>query len=127
MKKWNILICSLLALVMLAACGNQADEQTTKTYVKKAEEIVALLNHGEFEAITEQFDATMAANVTAVQLAEITPVLEQSGAFEQIEKQSVEEKDAHKIVVLVAKHMNDKRIYTVTFNEQDQVAGLFVQ
>lgn len=127
MKKWMMLVCSMLLVGVLAACGNQVDEETANNYIKKAEEVVQQLNAGEFEKIITQFDEKMAANVTAAQLAEITPVLEASGNYEGLEKQSVEEKDGNKIVVLVGKHSTENRIYTVSFNANDEIAGLFVQ
>ena len=61
------------------------------------------------------------------QLAQIEPVIEQSGNFEQIEKSTVEEKDGMKIVVLVAQYSNDKRVFTISYDGEDKIAGLFVQ
>lgn len=127
MKKWKMLICSMLVVAVLAACGNKVDEETSEVYTSKAEEIVQFLNKGEFEKITAQFDERMAASLTATKLAEISPVLEKSGAFEEIKKKSVEEKDGLKIVVLVGKHSKDNRVYTVTYDANDKIAGLFVQ
>lgn len=127
MKKIKVLMISLLAVFVLAACGSKVDDATADTYIQKAKEVVALLNEGQFEQITTQFDATMKTNLTAEQLAEIKPILDESGPFLSIDKQSVEQKDNMTIVVLVAKHQENKRIYTVTYDEKDQIAGLFVQ
>lgn len=127
MKKWNVIVCSILAVLLLAACGNKVDEATAKIYINKAEEVVHFLNDGEFDKVTEQFDDRMKEGVTAANLAEITPVLKASGSYEGIEKQSVQEKDGNKIVVIVGKHKEENRIYTVTFDANDQIAGLFVK
>lgn len=126
MKKVLLIVCSMFVFV-LAACGNQVDETTADKYIAKATEVVTSLNEGQFDQITAQFDETMKANLTEQQLAEITPILEASGAIEEIKKQSVEEKDQLKVVVLVVQHKEDKRIYTVSYNADDEIAGLFVQ
>ena len=126
-KKWRFVVCSLLAVLLLAGCGNKVDDATSKTYISKAEEVVQWINEGEFEKVAAQFDEKMAANLTVEQLNEITPIITASGQFEKIEKQSVEEKDGNKIVVLVAKYSEDNRIYTVTYDAEDRIAGLFVQ
>lgn len=126
MKKISVILCSVLILI-LGACGNKVDDTTADKYIGKAKDVVTSLNEEQYEKVTAQFDDTMKANLTAAQLAEISPILKESGAFEEIKKQSVEEKDGMKVVVLVAQHKNDKRIYTVSYNDKDQIAGLFVQ
>ena len=127
MKKWKLIVCSMLAVLLLAACGNKVDEATASTYISKGEEVVHYLNEGDFDKIVEQFDEKMKTNITAAQLAEITPLLEASGSYEGIKKQSVQEKDGHKIVVIVGEHSEEDRIYTLTYDANDQIAGLFVQ
>lgn len=126
MKKIIVILCSVLILIF-GACSNKVDDATADKYIEKAKDVVTLLNEEQYEKITAQFDSTMKANLTAAQLAEISPILKESGAFEEIKKQSVEEKDGMKVVVLVAQHKNDKRIYTVSYNDKEQIAGLFVQ
>nr|WP_274308458.1 hypothetical protein [Solibacillus daqui] len=44
-----------------------------------------------------------------------------------MEKSTVEEKDGMKVVVLVAQYSNEKRVFTITFDDKDKIAGLFVQ
>ena len=127
MKKKIVILCSMLMVLVLAACGNKVDEATANTYIEKATEVVNWLNEEEYEKVTAQFDEKMKANLTEAQLAEISPILEESGTLEEIQKQSVEEKDGIKVVVLVAKHTEDKRIYTISYDSEDKIAGLFVQ
>ena len=127
MKKTMVILCSVLMVLLLAACGNKVDDATADKYIEKATEVVNWLNEEEFEKITAQFDETMKANLTEAQLAEISPIIEASGAFEEIQKQSVEEKDGMKVVVLVAKHKEEKRIYTISYDGEDKIAGLFVK
>ena len=127
MKKWTVLFGSLLMVLLLAACGNKVDEETSSKYVEKAEGIVQLLNDGQYDEVYEQLNASMKSQLSAEQLAEIEPVLEASGSYDAIEKQSVEEKDGLHVVVIVGKHREENRIYTVTYDGNDEITGLFVQ
>ena len=127
MKKWKFIVCSMLAVVLLAACGNKVDEETEGKYIDKAEEVVHFLNEGEFDKIVEQLNEDMKAKLTEEQLAEITPILEESGSYKGIKKQSVQEKDGIIVVVLVGEYSEEDRIYTVSYDAEERIAGLFVQ
>lgn len=127
MKKWKFIVCSMLAVVLLAACGNKVDEETEGKYIDKAVEVVHFINDGEFDKVIEQLNENMKAKLTAEQLAEITPVLEESGSYKGIKKQSVQEKDGIIVVVLVGEYSEEDRIYTVSYDADNRIAGLFVQ
>ena len=127
MKKWKFIVCSMLTVVLLAACGNKVDEETEGKYIDKAEEVVHFLNEGEFDKIVEQLNENMKAKLTAEQLAEITPILEESGSYKGIKEQSVQEKDGIIVVVLVGEYSEEDRIYTVSYDADNRIAGLFVQ
>lgn len=127
MKKMHVMFISICVLVLLAGCGSKVDDSTAQAYISKAEEVVQMLNNGEYESITEQFDDTMKASLSAEQLAGLEPLLTASGEFKAIEKQSVEEKDGMKIVVLIANYSEEKRIFTITYDANDKIAGLFIK
>lgn len=126
MKKMTVIIMSICAMIVLAACGTKVDEATAEKYITSAEGIVSLLNDGNYQGVTETFDSHMKAELTEEKLKEIEPIIEQSGDFEAIKKSSVEEKDDNYIVVLVATYSNDERIYTISFNKADEVVGLYI-
>ena len=127
MKKWKFIVCSMLAVILLSACGNKVDEETEGKYIDKAVEVVHFINAGEFDKVIEQLNENMKAKLTAEQLAEITPILEESGSYKGIKKQSVQEKDGIIVVVLVGEYSEEDRIYTVSYDEEERSAGLFVQ
>ena len=85
------------------------------------------INEKNYDKITGQFDENLKTQLTAEQLAQIEPVIVASGDFEKVEKSTVEEKDGMKIVVLVTQYSDDKRIFTVTYDSEEKIAGLFVQ
>lgn len=117
-----------ICLSMLVACGGEkVDDATSDKYIGKAEEIILLLNDGNFEAVTETLDSQMKAELTADRLKEIEPVIEQSGDYEEIKKSSVEKQDNMYITIIVANYTNENRTFTISFNEADEVVGLFVK
>lgn len=127
MKKFlSILLGSLLA-ILLIGCGNQVDEATADKYITKAKEVAENLTNENYEVVHAQFDATMKANLSVDQMAEIAPIIEASGDFEKFDKESIEEKDGNYITVLVAKYSEEKRVYTISFNAEDEIVGLFVK
>ncbi len=127
MKKWAIVLVGLIISVLLVGCGDKADEDTKEVYSAKAEQVVNWINEKNYDKITEQFDENLKTQLTAEQLAQIEPVIVASGDFEKVEKSTVEEKDGMKIVVLVTQYSDDKRIFTVTYDSEEKIAGLFVQ
>lgn len=123
-----LMLLSIGLIALLAGCGGKVDDTVAQTYISKAEQVVEMLNSGEYESIAEQFDETMKAALTAEKLAEgIKPLLVASGDFKEIEKQSVQEKDGMYIVVLIAKYSEDKRIYTITYDANDKIAGFYIK
>ena len=127
MKKIVGIVCSLLIVATLAACGSNVDEETSETYIGKAKEVVNLLNKGEYGNVHAMFNDQMKAGLSEDQMAELGPVIKQSGDFEKIDKASVEEKDSIYVTVLVAKYSKENRVYTISFTEDDKITGLFIQ
>lgn len=127
-KRIVLLMVGLVMIVGLAACGGKkVDDATEEKYRKNAEEVVALLNDGNYTELHTKFDETMATGLPVDAMGELTPLIEQSGNYEKVDKFSIEEKDGNYITVLVAKYSAEKRIYTISFNEQEEVIGLYIK
>ena len=125
-KILSVLLGALVALI-LVGCGSNVDDATADKYIEQAKAVVENLNNENYEDIQAQFDAKMKANLTTEQLAELAPIIEASGQFQEFDKQSVEEKDGYYTTILVAKYSEENRIYTISFNEQDEIVGLFIK
>lgn len=129
MKRTLLTIVTVVVLLTLVACGggNPVDDETAEPFITKAEEVVLLLNEGNYEEVYAMFNDEMKEGLPVEEMAELTPVFEESGEFEEIDKASVEEKDGYYVVVLVANHSEEGRIYTISFEENEAIAGLFIQ
>lgn len=123
-----MMLVSILFVLILVACGgNKVDEATAEKYLAKAEEVILLLNDGDYEAVYEKFNAQMQAGLPVSKMEELRPIIEEAGSFEEISKASVEEKDGIHITVSQAKYSDQKRIYTISFDQNDNIAGLFIK
>lgn len=128
MKKFLATILGFMAILTLVACGgNTVDDSTSEKYISKAEEVVSLLNELNYKEVHEMFNEQMKTELPEEKMEELTPIIEKSGDFEKIDKSSVEEKDGYYIVVLVAKYSDENRVFTISFNNKDEVAGLFIK
>lgn len=129
MKKILFMVLGTVLLFGLVACGgNKVDDATAEKYIGNGENIVSLLNKKDFEEVHAQFDDNMSEKLPVKGLEELTPIIEESGNFEKIDKSSVEEDDEGMyIVVLVAKYSEKKRVFTISFNDDEEVAGLYVK
>lgn len=126
MKKVLALI-SICCMLVLVGCGNKVETETAEKYYNHAESIVNYLNEKKYDEIIESFDENMKAQLTAEQLAQIEPIIEDSGEFEKISKKSIEEKDGIMITILVADYSKDKRIFTISYDKNEKISGLYVK
>lgn len=127
MKRKLLFLFSVLAVLALAACGNKVDEATAEKYIGKAEEVILLLSEGKYEEVHAMFNEEMEDALPVGEMDALTPLIEEAGKFEKINKASVEEKDGYYVTVTVAKYSKKNRIFTITFDENDNIAGLYVK
>lgn len=128
MKKILVTMFGAVLMLMLVACGgNKVDDSIAEKYITQAEEIVALLNAGNYEEIYAMFNDQMKAELSVESMGELTPIIEESGSFKEIDKASVEEKDGLYTTVLVAKYSDKNRVFTISFNDNGDIAGLFIK
>lgn len=128
MKKLSSLLLLIAFILILAACSNdKVDKETADKYVAKAEEVVGHLNEAAYELIYEQFDKTMKIGLPVEEMEGLTPIIEASGEFEQFGDSVVELNDGYYVVVIEGDYSEDRRVYTISFNEDDEIGGLYIK
>lgn len=133
----------------MAGCG-QADEQEknqtndqsneqleeeygelddTEEMIEKAESYISLLAEGEYEEVVKYFDETMKAELTPDALEEIwETLLEQAGNFIDQEFDSTEQvDDGYQLVFINGLFEATDVTFTITFDEDGQIAGFFMK
>lgn len=128
MRKSFIMLISMIILLVLTACGgSKVDESISEKHIAKAKEVIGFVNAGEYEKIHDLFDKDMKEGLPVVDMQKIAPVVEQSGEFEEVNNSSIQEKDGYYVVVLGVKYSEENRIYTISFNKQEEIAGFFIK
>lgn len=128
MQKITQTIVILLCLVLFTACGSRVDNHRVQKYVTEAESVIKLINEGDYEGVYERFNAEMKYTLPAMDMAqELTPIVEASGDYEGIDKANVDERDGYFVTVIIARYSEENRVYTITFNSQDEIAGLYIK
>lgn len=130
MKKGTVLSLLVGIILLLAACssGNAVEEEISEKYTALAKDVIELLNDEEYEAVVDHFDDTMSSQMPAETLEqEVGPLVTEAGSFEEFEKSSVEEVEGLYSVTLVARYSEEKRIYTVNYDKEDQIGGFFLK
>ncbi|PID15398.1 hypothetical protein CSV63_06320 [Sporosarcina sp. P34] len=126
MKK--LVILALATVFLLAACGkNKVDESAATEYIKKSKEAITLFNEEKFDEMRTMFDATMKDALSVEQLQEVADIVKESGEFVGFEKESVTKKEQYFVATIATKYKEDNRVYTITLDEQQRVAGFFVK
>ena len=72
-----------------------------------------------------KFDSKMKSWITR-RKNERSYTCNRAGTFEKIEKKSIEEKDGLYTVILVAKYSKEQRTFIITYNDKEEIAGLFI-
>lgn len=128
MKNFIRLFLSLIVIFVLVACsGEKVDDEIAQQYIDKAEIAIVLLTDKNYDELRKLFNSEMKAGLTEAELKQLEPFIEEAGSFSNIDKSSVEKDGEHYVTVLSAKYSNDTLIYTISFNENDEISGLFVK
>lgn len=126
MKKMAVLV--VLTVILLAGCGkNKVDDSTALAYIKQAKDAVTLLNEEKFDELRMMFDATMKDALTVEQLQQTVDALKESGEFSSFGDASVSKREGYFITILPTEYTKDKRVYEITFDDQQRLAALYVK
>ncbi|MBW6473127.1 MAG: DUF3887 domain-containing protein [Anaerolineaceae bacterium] len=139
MKKSNlktiiiILMATILSMLLLTACSTPAlsadfNEEEVKLLSR---DIVSLLNTQDSEGLRAIFTEQMKAAITDDVFVQIYAAIEGGGTFEVIENITVvgssdkSTGEEFATAVVTAKYEKQTFTYTITFNKQMQLAGLY--
>ena len=137
-RRLNILsrmgFLTILCMLLLTACSAPPplSPDFNEDEVKQAaENVVTLLNAQDKEGLRAIFTEQMKAAITDDVFIQIYAALEDGGNFEAIESINVAGStdnntgEEFATAAVKAKYENKSFIYTISFNKQMQVAGLF--
>ena len=131
----SVVMVLALSMGMIACAGGKLPEGFDKDEVgSAAEEIVGLATTGDYDSIINALRDDLKSSITADQLKEgWAPLLEKAGAFDSITKtvfSSTKDKttgEEYAVVQLMAKHENANLIYTLSFDKDLALVGLYLK
>lgn len=123
----KLVSCFFIGFIILSGCASsKLSDDFAEDDVKKAtEEVISYINNEDSEAILEMSNAEMKDALTDEVLQEVYSSINESGKFEKIEDISISGKEEIAVAVAKTKYENNKIIYTVSFNKEMKIAGLF--
>ena len=124
------LIMSLLGLTGCSA--NKLSSDFNEEDVKKAaENVIALINSEDLTGLRELCNTRLSAALTDDVLNQMFTTISEGGTFEQINSMTVigstdkSTNEEFAVVVTVAKYANRSFTYTLSFDKQMKLAGLY--
>lgn len=136
MKKTAVLLLVLVLLVSFAACGEKdktSDVFDDSVVKEKAENVINLLNSGDYASVEYMVREDLKDRLSAQVLEDaLAPIFEQAGEFDSFGKEQItgstgNDSEEYAIAVVQAKYENTTHIFTITFDRDYHIAGLYMK
>lgn len=133
------LMTGILILAMVFVFTGCGSEQLSESYVKedviaKAEQVVTQLSNKEYQAVADMVREDLQEDLSAKVLEEaLGQKIEAAGEFQEYTQtatsgqQDKSAKEDYAIVVLVCQYENAKLTFTISFNEEMKLVGLYMR
>lgn len=135
MKRLSIMLSLLLIAALFAGCTQKlSDKFDEDTVVSAAQEVVALMNEGKYEEITEKTREDIREALSAEVLASAAEqVLADAGDFSSFGKYSITGQrdkstdEDYAVIVLQAEYANKTHVYTLSFDADMNIVGFYIK
>ncbi|MDY2986617.1 MAG: DUF3887 domain-containing protein [Peptoniphilus sp.] len=125
------ILFGLMMACLLVGCSSAKKVENPDKYIKMGQEVITFLNQGDFEKVKENGTEEIKEALNAETCDKFIQDLSKNGEFESFGKNEVVSKEDKKenheyfIVVQEANYKNNKMIFTITFDENDRLGGLY--
>lgn len=133
-----IVIMFCLSCIIFAACSDKSSDAGKNSsvssgqkekYIEKAQNVITLFNEEKSDEIVELCDEAMKNALPKEKLSEVYTQIKSNGDFEKFlegEMTKVEQgRKTFTVVVQQAKYEKNTLTYTVNFDSEDKLAGIF--
>lgn len=128
-KAFSIFVLCIFCMGALSGCGSKLPEGMDKeTILASAHTVIEALDNKDYAVAVDMMDETMAEALPADRLAEVwEPIAEKAGAFVEYSKEAVTGKDGWGVAVVVAKYEFGSVQFTLSFDGDMQLGGLYLK
>lgn len=129
-KRMWIWILAVVMTLGISGCGSSAQVMSTEEaepYVTKARDAIKQVNDRDWEAILESANDTMREALTEEVIAKSEEVLDSYGEFVDFKEGKASKLEEQVVVVLPCAYSEKQVIYTVTFDQDGLLAGLYMK
>lgn len=131
MKKLIKGILLVIPMMLLVACGGDAklSEKFNEEEVKSAAQtVITSLDANDFEKVYEISNDKLKEVLNEEKLKEtFEPINEKIGAYKETTKTALKGGEGIATVVAIAQYENGKVQYTISFDEEMKLSGLYVK
>lgn len=132
MKLIKLFLIVLLTGFILVGCYSKKTvitESNSEERVKAtSDEVISMICDEKYDKVIERMSANMKKQITEDKLKEVwEPMKEKLGEFEQISEVNYIKKGKIITVVEIAKFEGGKAQFTITFNEDMEIEGLYLK
>lgn len=130
MKKVISVLMVVFCGILFIGCGasklsSNYNEEDLKT---SSENVVNYLVEGKYDEVINMGSDELKNQLTADQLKEAySPLQDKLGKYEKVDKIVFQEKDGIAIAVLIAKYENGKAQFTLSFNSDMKMVGIYIK
>lgn len=132
----SVLFISLFATLLLGGCssGKLSDAFDKETVEKSAKQVIEYMNNAEYDKVTTMFQEDLQEQLSADVLKDaVDKTYSDAGEFKEYKNTAVlgqkvkTTKEDSAIAVVVAKYENQNVTFTISFNTDMELIGLYMK
>lgn len=129
MKRLSKVLLIVLCIMMLGGCGaNKLSSNYSEDKLKAAsEEILKNFGDEKFDDVTAKFSADLKKELPASKLKEGWTSLKKGGKYDSLSKIAFQEQKSYAVVVAIGKFEKGKAQFTISFNKDMEVVGIYMK
>lgn len=134
MKKVMLAAGIFVLALALAGCGAKLDPEIAQGAEAKAQEVVTCISQGDYQSVTDMAREDLREALSPEALAQaLDPILAEAGDFVELGKYAStgstdkNSGEVYAVVAAVGVYANDKLTYTISFDLDLALTGLYVK
>lgn len=127
MKKLYKFIIGILCMYMLGGCGASklSDNYNENKLKESSEKLIDCFNNEKYDNIVDGMDDSLKKQVSSDQLKEAWSNFKKVGKYKSISKIIFQEKNSIAIVVVIAQYENSNVQFTLSYNKDMKLVGVY--